>query len=269
MNVLIIGKPRTRTSYLCDAYSKYYGLKNFHEVFDSASHIHDLYIRSKMLKKKDTKNYLMSGQTLFISNKVKEVFLKNNSVVKLFPRHIICKYGNLKNFDNLQRYDFLENLLDFDFDPLNDLNTLLQLPNYNKIYVLERNLVDSAISFCYAIKVNNFLFSDTPTISHVQKKYERVIYDANDFGYLNFAIFEHLILEKLKVYVAQKFNYTNLDFDDVPKYVDTTFPNLSKSDYIDPKFNYKEIITNYDEVKHYINTAYAEFSARFDHIIFS
>lgn len=235
MRILIVGAPRSRTSYIANACAKHYNITNYHEEFDSS--LRSFYERCKLIKKPIIFNEVNEKKQAIFEKKNKELFENQGFVIKLFPRHII----NLKHSDKI-----LKNTDDLVYTVISNISEVLRLKEYDLIYCMHRNFLDAAISFAYGAQIESLLF-----LKNQQVKSKKVIIEERVIHELNYFLLETLVFEELQKFMNSQYKCINLDYTKAVNYVETEFPNHIDH-YQDPQFNYKELILNYDEISEHI-----------------
>jgi len=246
MHILIVGSPRSRTSYIASACANQYKIKNFHEDYDD--YFSDFYERNRLLKKPIEIHDVVKKRELFLQNYTNNLFDMPGCVIKLFPRHIITlQHADkiLKKIDDL-KYQVIENISD-----------ILRLQDFDKIYVMHRSLVESAISFAYAKQVGYMLY-----IFPQKVKNKKLTIQQNVLDELNYFLLENIVLEDLQTFLNNNYNCINLDFHKAIEYVDIEFTDKGQIMYQDPKYNYKNLILNYSEVEDYIHKTFSNLQSK-------
>ena len=273
MNILIIGKPRSRTTYLGKSISSYYNTRYLSEPYDSAGYMHNHYYRLKMKKSNNYESLLYQKQEEWLYGVTKNIFEINNCVAKIFPRHLTVDISGLENYklhDNYDsRWDSFTDPNNFKFKLFTNLSEILQLKKFDKLFFIERNLIDSPISFAYSMRINHFVFNSHQNIDQVKKKFSQILLDEKDIPFINYVVYEHVLLEKIKAFIAENYPCVFVTYENVTDYVETNFKVNLKNNLINPKFNYKEIIKNYTEMEKYINQVYKIFCPKLENIIFT
>lgn len=273
MNILIIGKPRARTSYLGKCLSSNYKLEYLSEPYDPSAYMNIFYQRLKLLKSKNYENVLYDKQTEWLKGVTKSIFGTDNFVAKLFPRHITVDTSSLENYKFWDkpdsRYDSIPDPSSYKFKIITNLSEILQLKKFDKLYFIERNLIDSPISFAYSLRINQFGFSDNNKINEVKKKYSKITLTERDIPFINYLVFEHVLLLKIKKFIESNYACTFLTYDNVVNHINSNLNEHLDIDLIDPNFNYKEIITNYSEIEKHIHQVYDIFYPKLDDVNFT
>jgi len=257
MKILIICKPRTRSSFLCSALSNHYNLTNLHELFIEISK--QVNTRAKFLKKDNDLNFIIENQKRILRSGINRANANNNCVFKLFPRDLIFSTKDSIIVDDSA----------FKHDIFLNFNEFFELENFDKIYFLDRDNVEAAISYGYAWVKDKFLFTDYGSVNYTQKNQPQVVLNEKDFMYINFFIYESVLLNKVKKFLDnKKLNYTYIDYADCPTYVQENLPSNIPNMYYESKFNYKELIKNYDECVAHIENKFKVYSEQLKDIEF-
>lgn len=250
MHILIVGRPRCRTSFLSMAYTDHYKLNNLHEFFYNGSS--NLWLNAKVIK---SSNVLEEVQKLHIKrlkNISSQILNVDNTIVKLFPRDIITHYS--------PNHIFLD-IKDFQYRCVTNISEIFQLDRYDQILLLERNFIDSAISYIYGKIIGIMLFERHTSKNFYQKKLTPITVTKEQLDILNFYILEYLVDQNLKDFLEKKYSCKKLDFNEIPNYVKDNFNNYETNYYMDLEINYKNSILNYNEVIDYINLKFNEYSS--------
>jgi hypothetical protein len=246
MKVIIISRGRTRSSHLQKSISNTHNLRDLKENLIRGLHAYDPEFDIRYKNSKINIDELRFNQhKQLLINWTKTFFAQNNYVVKLWPRMLVSK-----------PHEITYNLQDYKPNIVTDLSTILKLQEYDKVYFLDRNLIDSVYSWVYANITNNFLFfeGDKSYVKHLQQ-YDKISVKEEHFSMLKFYIYEIALQNKIREYLLIKnINHTLLNYDEIPDYVDKNFNKLSI--YKDAKFDYSKKIANYDELSNYINQTY-------------
>jgi hypothetical protein len=235
MHILIVGSPRSRTSYMSSACSNQFKVKNFHEEFDF--HFSAFYERIRLLKKPIDLDEVCKKREEYLKNATTDLFSIPGCVIKLFPRHIMT----LKYADKI-----LKKVNDLEYKVTENISDIFRFGNYDKIYIMKRNLIDAAMSFTYGKQIGSFLYSPSQKI-----KSKKVIIKEDVLNELNYFLLETIVLEELEQFINLNYKCINLDYTEAVNYVETEFPDRGQNMYQDTKYNYKELILNYDEVQEY------------------
>ena len=227
MKVIIIGLPRTRSSYLIDVVAKSLKLKNKFESYVDV--MTGSLLAAKSGWNKNYWNNYTDKLTLITNN----WFIDDNFVVKLFPNMLMSP--DLK---------YIEKNLEF-----------LRLREYDKIYVLHRqNIYDMIISQLIARQIGRFLYE-------ANKSFSKNVYNTSiDFSTnkvlkeIDYIITGVILHDRIKQYLEERnVNFTLLEYHDIPEYVQENYPNVTSS-YQELNINYKDCIKNYDQICDYIDT---------------
>lgn len=226
MKILLYGVPRTRSSYLQDILAQNFNINNNGEPYNlSFSSVWDktLFKKSDFLWKNWQKDFW--SVTSNLEN-------KKDFIAKIFVAHTYNTYKNLEN-KKLEPTDFI------------DIQKVFL--SYDKVYILCRNnLVNNICSWYYAIENNLFynLKNTIPLINNNKTKKIKINYIIKD---LRCFIIDNHILKYQIDNCLNSVNYEIIDYDDIPKYVETNFPNRS-SMFVDANYQYDKIISNYEQL---------------------
>lgn len=219
--------PRSRSSLLTESLSKYYQIPMIGE---------DINLVNKMLENRPTwvHDNLFPPKPIGHFNKLKSllkiVYEHSTGVIRLHPLQFsMAGYSG--------------EVLDFD---------LFNLQQYDQIYFTDRKTVADSIcshfvstyvtrKFTYrsAQEIENFV----PAASIWLKRY----------GYIEVCLYEKIIEHEIKKYLVEKnISWVQLDYDSVPTYILENFGE-GLSEHVETKYNYKEIISNYDKLENEYN----------------
>jgi hypothetical protein len=132
-----------------------------------------------------------------------------------------------------------------------DLSYYTNIKKFDKIFYLDRDIPTSYFSYAYAFNVSRF---NVTTIDQSIEK-PALYLDFNDSHmkfYLYCAALQTKMLEYLK---RNNIEFTKLDYDEVPIYVKETM-KIEKTKTVDMHNDYKQLISNYDDLIPKINSFY-------------
>lgn len=256
MKILVLSRPRCRTTLLCEASSKFYRIPNFHENFDYIREKYKTdYIRYNLLKKNPSLQELNQNLKLHI-NKVNSKLEETGGVIKFFPRYLLSYFfGSEKHhmsIDDFQKFNYLCET---------NISDLFKLNTYDQLIFLDRNLVDSAISYIYAIQTDQILFYDKDVLNYQSKKSQSIEIRPEIFSILDFFILEFCIYEQLKTFISEKYKtYMFLTYENCTEYISNNYKNEKELTLLDPKYNYSSKISNYSKLESYINETFVKYS---------
>lgn len=242
MNILLYCLPRTRSHVLQDILSQHYNLENIWEPYKSA----EFTAKKVLFEKPDLMNQKFVSAIQSISKQLEN---KNNYVAKMFPMHTYNYIYYLYTKENYQ----------FSKDDIFDLETMHKISRYDQIYILKRkSLVDCIVSFYFAHYHSQFIFTEKNKSLIDGFRPKRQIKLDIPLEAIKVGVIDYFVLEYQKNWLKNKnFNIIELDYEDVPNYVSTNFPNL-QTNHVETKYNYKEFILNYDEISQTINNLITE-----------
>ena len=147
MHILVIGKPRCRTSYLTSAMVNKYNISyNYHEDYNYNFNFNEYIERVKLIKSCPDIQHVYEKQLNHLETITEKVFSQNNGIIKLFPRHIISHLG-----DKRKIYSYK----DFNYKIVSNISKTLRLDKFNQIFLLDRELPNAAISYITG-KINGY-----------------------------------------------------------------------------------------------------------------
>lgn len=237
MNICVIGRARTRSSIFCASVAKYYGLQNFNEYYAVASApiSNPFLFRNLSQEEKDTLtwNHYKKG----ILKVTEEMFITNHFVTKLWPRWFIQNFqGNRVISEDLTEFKTITNLQQY-----------FKILDYDKIYWIDRPVIDSICSLSFVYTVHKF----HSTISTLDKP----IFINTNHRWVQHYLFDILISKKLKLFLNDNnIECNQLTYDDVPNYCIKNYAGIEGFEFKDGHRNYKNLISNYAEVEEYIDT---------------
>lgn len=238
MKILLLSMARTRSSVLIDALSKKYQVPNLYEEYGYVSPEN---ISKLVLFKKPTDLWnKLQTETL---KKTKEIFLQNSFAIKLFPANIFNDFQYNTTFNkNIDWRITNQSIL--------DLEKYFNVAEYDQVYILNRkNICDMICSYWHAYN-RSFFLTDNKKIAHkFQPKGKLSIRNTHNETYIiKCNIIYNKYLNNISKYFDKKNkNYTLLDYDDVPNYLQTNFSDINLST-VDTEYDYKNLIENYNEI---------------------
>lgn len=235
MHILIVGLPRSRTSYMASCCANQYKITNFHEDFDSE--FDNLYQRASLLKKSINVDEVSKEKELFLRQVTSELFNTKGCVIKLFARHIITLTHSAK---------ILTKTNNLAYKLIDDISSVFRIDDYDHIYIMNRNLMDAAMSFAYGKQTGNMLYLLNDPV-----KDKKVEIKENALAELNYFLLESIVIEQLQLFLNSNYNCINLDYSEAVNYVESNFAD-QKSSYKESNYNYKDLISNYNEIEDHI-----------------
>lgn len=256
MKILIVSRPRCRTSFLCQASSMFYNILDLHEDYDFnlGKGMTDSK-RYALLKKNPGLQQLsqnLCSHVRTVSDKVE----KNNGAIKFFPRHLLSYF-----YTSLDGQAAFRDFETFNYTCETNLTDLFKLHMYDQIIFLERDLVDSLMSFAYALENKQMLYTQHEA-KYASKKQKKVYIESNFvFDKLNFNILEYHLYIQVKNFITKNFdNFITLNYDTCLDYVKNNYNIENRITYGDTKFNYVNNIENYVELKSYMLDTFDKYS---------
>lgn len=239
MKILILCRPRTRSTLLIDSVAKHF------EITDEDENLKRTYgkFHSILLNPKFYDTFFNEFQKSF-KNHVQELFVKNNFVVKLYPRMLTFSPH------------VINNIKEYNLTCMSNLTYFANIRKFDKIYYLDRNIVDSVCSWAFSNHINNFNFRNERNLADYQSI--NISIDIEKDAFLKFYIFEACILKLYKTFLEKNnINFIDLTYDNVVDYTKLNFPNVVNKT-IHSNFDYSKIITNYYDLQTSIMSYYDE-----------
>lgn len=249
MKILVLCTPRTRSTVLLDTLSKHYKLENKGET------LHFSIGKVQNTVKNPNLNEAYYNHFLTIFKKDVEInFQQNNFIAKLFPNMLVYS-DHLLDDPNIYNVQMITNLKYY-----------LNIHKYNKIFYLNRNITDTICSWYFADLTNYFNFKSFETLQEQLSKTTKFSIELNSD--LKFFIYECSLLYQIKKYlINNKIEFTYLDFQDIPNFLSTNYPNVEPTT-IDSKIDYSQLVLNYKELDEKCQKFYNQCIEATDKIIF-
>lgn len=189
--------------------------------------------------------------TVDYSNQLKR---KDNFCLKIHPVSTlnIFKYHHNHTYHGLWNINSVD-----DFVPLNCFN----LGMYDKIFILTRkNYIDLYCSWMHGNSISKLLYGKNESkIRDLHNKPHKIAWDEKIAKILQYDL---LFLDLIKNHLPTK-DITCLDYDDAVNFVKNNLDNI-ESKYVDAEFEYKTLITNYDEISEKLRKVEREFPKEFN-----
>jgi hypothetical protein len=251
MHILIVGSPRNRTSYLSDAFSKHYNLENLYEILDFTEILRDEIYKGN-LKKKLCNVSVMEKHLSYLNQQTQKIFDTNRAVVKLFPRHIVNT--TQENY----KYPFsIKNIEDINFQLVPNFSKVLRLDKFDEIIILNRDIVDSTISYIFNIFISPIhIIVNEQQKNYIHNSFKNIKINEKYYPLINFYIYEYILGHYLHEYIIKNYKTKELTYNNCIEYVENNLPNGVKTEFYKSDINYKKIISNYDEISDYVNSVY-------------
>lgn len=208
MKFCIIALPRSRSSILLETISLHYGIGILGEDIGE-------------IKARWGAIYATIVRALLT-----KVLNEPRGVIRLHPLQMI----SIKR----QGFDV------FDFNWFN-------FEQYDKIYFTYRESVSDSIASAFvAEKLNRFTYKHADQLVKITDPF--YFSKTTDFQHAVDYINGVKIMSSLKEYLnSNSIKYDNLDYNNIPNYISNEFPN-TKTFHIETNYNYKEMISNYDDI---------------------
>lgn len=226
MKICILSRARTRSSIFCSSIQKHYQCRNFGE----------LYFYDKKLLEHTPENFKQN-----LTNTTEKIFSYNDFVIKIWPRYSVYSKDNSAPTDLSKLYI------------ISDLENTFLFSQYDKIYYVTRNIVDSVCSYYFALYRQQWMFSNNDQIVVARNKQ----LSFNFFGaqrWLNFYLYETLLQDHMLQYLQNKNLLLQvIDYEDIPNYCNEKYYDTNKADVrLDSQLDYKTIFTNYSDIEEYV-----------------
>ena len=210
MKICIIGFPRSRSSILLETIHLYHNIPILGEVINQL-----------------TKDYTVTPGTS-ISYRVLLKKYKNTTdgVIRFHPMQIGERPRHITN----PKYPKFE-LFEFD--------------QYDKIYFTHRESVSDIISSEFvAGQLKKYTYKFKEELINVQP----MTFQHEHHQIIKDHIYSEKLVENLKQYLkSNNIDWKDLYYNDIPLYLVTNYPN-AKTFYIETNYDYKRIVTNYDDI---------------------
>lgn len=234
MKIIILAHLRTRSSFLLSALCNRFALENKWEPYEAI--FRNVTNRGFRKEPEIIWPIYQEETTKFTA----ELMEQDNFVVKLFSHAFfnsnIIEWACMKNKPfNLEKNDIL------------DLENNFQISNYDKIYFLTRHdYINNVCSYLFGNAITKLLWFEKE--KNAIKMYDRPMFLHYDKLSLQSMVIKNMLMpvyeQKL---IDTKLPYTKLDYEDIPNYVETELLG-AKSDFVESKYNYKNLIKNYDQL---------------------
>lgn len=224
MKILVVSKPRTRSTWFRKVLASYHQLPTF--TYEDLRTLLEPRAWWTM-PGQDNVDYLNAVQA-----RTNE-WVDKDYLVKI----------ELQNFC---QFSYSGRMINFD---------LLDLTRYDEIYILSRDSdTDCISSFYVSDTLDNwsaFTDSDFEKLKDIQLNPNLTNPDKSSWPVIQH-IWTDIVLEKLKNYLEQKNKkYTFLQYEQVPSYINENFPGIVTPE-VNNNIDYKKIIKDYNQIPDYI-----------------
>ncbi len=215
--------------------------------------------RFALLKQKLELQDIKKYQKIHLEEINKNLHSQGNYVIKLFARHLIFHYdGPLTKKQNLDQHQIYLNF-----------NEIFKLEDYDLIYFLDRNFIESAVSFAFGATTSRFLYLDSTALNYTKKKFKKINVPDNVISLMDDHIFESALLVKIKKFLdKENFKYIDLEYNNCKDYVKNNLNCKKFNAYREGNFDYKEIIENYSDCVEHIENKYLRFTEQLQNLEF-
>jgi len=234
MKIGVISRGRTASSAVVNSLAVDNKLSNKFEIYFE---MHLALSRYYQLRPKTTKNVQFTDFQTKLYNLTKSLFDEGNFVVKIWPSMLCLPPHKIYNNQSLQ--DIKNNFIF-------DITGCLNIHQYDRLYFLDKDLHQSAISWIYSKKTQIFhkrknLYIQTPKIN----------LDSVDYDNVRFYILEYCLHQKLRQFLLDKqipFIEISNNFE---SYINTDILQIEES-----QNDYKNLIHEYNDLYDYISEWY-------------
>lgn len=239
--VAIFCQPRTCSTYFIDAICNEYSIKNHFEFWKGSV--------KQVLNIHSPKSF--DKYKLNVVNATTNLFDGEDFALKFFPTTFYNQFflkNDVKNYYKIKDYI------------INDLTYHFRIPEYSDFYFLHRNITDIIISYMHGYKNLWHYSSEGEAINHIPN--ETVLFTAiNTRRYIvDYQIVSHILSEKIEKYLLEKnLQFTKLEFDSVPSYIDNNF-SIKNYRFVNSMYDYKKILPNYNKIERQLLERYDFFS---------
>lgn len=224
---------RTRSSYLLSSLISAYNLTSKWEPYDDLQN--DIYYTTLKKDPKDLWSKYITASKSLTSDLVKT----DNFILKLHSHAFFNCYKILDacRKNNLFRLDSSDSL---------ELKDHIDISQYDKIYFLTRqDYISNICSYLFGTIKHKLYLGDMHKIIPHHNKPITLSYNMYELQTL---LIQNMLLPVFeKRLIETNLKYTKLDYNDVPAYIDTQYPDTTSS-YTETKFNYKNLLRNYDQI---------------------
>lgn len=243
MRILLLSMARTRSSVLIDALSKKHQVPNLYEKYSECGP--DAVSNLVLFKKPENLWEKFKTET---RKKTDEFMLQDSFAIKLFVGNVFNNYQVNPKYNKNPNWIITK-------DSFLDLETYFDVSKYNQIYILNReNITDVICSYWHALNKNLFLTNNQKIASKLSPKGTININDHVKLYFIKTYIIYRKYLYDVANYLDRKnIQYTSLDYEQVPNYLQTHFPNIELST-IDTNYDYKSSFENYDVFRKEVET---------------
>jgi len=242
MNVLVICRLRTRSTYFLKTICDYYDLHNYNEDYFTLPSSYSCALQynnahNSIFDKRNQEKWKKYIQKF--EDRTNYYFSQSNFGIKLFSK-MISSHPLFLYHDKFQDIKMIPNI-----------EKICMFESYDNIYFLDRDLFDSVSSYVYSLQVGKSIY-------YKNDKGKVVSFTENLYPNVNSYILDYLIQQKIKkILYSNNIPCTYLDYHEIPDflldYKSTQSKNLTK----DTKYDYKYLIQNYDELINYTNVILA------------
>lgn len=240
MKVCLISRGRTRSTVVVNSLAEQFNIVNLEEIYFKAQH--EIKQNVDHRKAIDWNLYIPIFNSK-VSAITRQLLEKQSFVCKIFPSMLISPPMHI--IKNSETLDDIKQRIIF------NLEEYLVLSQYDKVYFLERNLPESAISWVYSNKTGVYhKYKNKPN------HYKPIKLNEVDYARARFYVLEFLLQQKIKEFLQQKsIPFTVIsenNFEDILNGYSNTIEKTP--------VNYKELIANADDLIAFVEKIHNEYS---------
>lgn len=212
MKVCIIGAQRSRSSMLRDTISNFYNIPILGEDLDQCFN---------EFRPSNSKDLFLQELEKIVDN----INASKEGVIRIHPSDLV---------DNALT-DHAD-LLDFE---------MFNFEQYDRIFFTTRESISDMVGSLFLARLSNkFMYRPNEDV----KQFEPVQFSFKDHEIVRHCIKSELVIEHLRKHLESLgIVTTNLEYDEVPSFILSTFPNTDCG-YIETNYNYSSLIKNYHEL---------------------
>jgi len=233
MRILIVSRHRTRSSLLCYTLAEFYKISNKMEYYHRIPLSLQIDPLLRLVPKLQLRNYKIELDQFETQTKkfTEELFSDPRGfVIKFFPKHL-----------------FLYNDLD-DFQYIQNISSTYDFKKYDAIYNIDRDPVDSTMSYLYADYKNKWMVHTNYWHKDYQIKKRPITITDEMHKVIDLKVLEYLIQQKINTFIKNiGLSVIDLHYDTLPAFCEQNF--VKSNTILDLENNYKDLITNYADIE--------------------
>lgn len=244
MNILVVCRLRTRSTYFLKNMCDYYNLTNHNESYFDISNTYSCSLQYANLYpifyKRHQENWKKYSHKLY--EKTVDNFTKGNFGIKLFSKML----SSHPLFLHEHQFDQIH--------VVSDIDKVCKFSSYDTIYFLDRNIIDSVASYVYSMKIGKSIYK-----KNTDSAARHIEFTKDLFPSVNSYILDCIIQQKIERCLQDNnISYVHIDYNDVPIFLSNYKLQHSTDMPIDTKYNYTNLISNCNELVDYTNNIYSK-----------